>query len=915
MNSLKYLVALFIMLFFNPLLFGQKESANWYFGEQAGLNFNTSPPIPHTNGQLVTKEGCAAISDYTGALLFYTDGITVWNRSHQVMPNGTGLLGHTSSTMSALIIPKPGNASSYYIFTIDQPSYYLTEGEPISGISYSEVDMTLQSEMGDIVTATKNTHLVTYNTSNEIESEYKTTEKITAVTHRNGSFIWVITYFIDKFYAFLIDDTGINLTPVVSTVAQNIHPRINNEGVNISAIGYLKVSPDGKKIAIAHSSTTLGSPRTGTKNTGKALLYDFNNATGIVTNQQLILENSYPYGVEFSPNSKVLYLTASNFNEDDMLVESYVYQYNIESSNVRNSRQTINSSSNVAGALQLAINGKIYRAGYPASAEGSHLSVINAPNYLGFGCAYSHNSIYLAGKKAYLGLPPFIQSIFKYSFTYANTCFGDATTFEITSEDPYDSVFWDFGDGSTSVQETVTHTYTQPGNYTVSLILSINGISYEPLIKQVTIVNPPNVMADTYTLVQCDTDENTSDGVSTFNLDMANQPISLYTLDPIQVFYYTSLNDAIADAESTNALPNIYESTQAEQLIYAKIFRTNTTCFNIATVRLVTTASIDLGTVDITSCDDNNNGFAQFNLEEASAMFLSIHPNIPSDIEFSFYENSHDASLGVNPLPSIYSSTSTLIFVRAESNLICYGNGMLNLTVASFPPIEDFLLKVCPSDFPISISPYEEHTSQNYSYHWDSGETLANIAVNQPGDYQVVITDSELGCTKQITITVVSIPAPQVQEVIIQNLSATIELVANNEDYQFALNNSSSNFQTSNIFNSITPGEHTVFIKDMYNCAITSYTFYVLGFPKFITPNGDSMHDVWNVKGLEASRNQNTYVKIFDRYGKLLKMFSSIGFTGWDGTFNGKLLPEDDYWYRVELTNGQVFTGHFTLKF
>ena len=91
------------------------------FWKEAGLDFNSGSPVALTNGQLNTTEGCTTISDKNGNLLFYTDGSVVYDKSHQVMPNGYGLLGHYSSTQSAIIVPKPNNPNLYYIFTVDQP--------------------------------------------------------------------------------------------------------------------------------------------------------------------------------------------------------------------------------------------------------------------------------------------------------------------------------------------------------------------------------------------------------------------------------------------------------------------------------------------------------------------------------------------------------------------------------------------------------------------------------------------------------------------------------------------------------------------------------------------------------------------------------------------------------------------------
>ncbi len=108
-------------LFINTSVYAQLEASNWYFGFNAGLRFDpvSNTVTPLVNGQLSTNEGCASISDAQGNLLFYTDGITVYDRNHGVMQNGNGLLGDPSSTQSAIIIPKPQDSDIYYIFTVD----------------------------------------------------------------------------------------------------------------------------------------------------------------------------------------------------------------------------------------------------------------------------------------------------------------------------------------------------------------------------------------------------------------------------------------------------------------------------------------------------------------------------------------------------------------------------------------------------------------------------------------------------------------------------------------------------------------------------------------------------------------------------------------------------------------------------
>ena len=116
--SKNILVILLSVVFIFPVLnsFAQKETNWWYFGNKAGLNFNVmTSGVPQTlsNGSINTTEGCASISDANGGLLFYTDGIKVWDRNHVQMTNGFGMLGNPSSTQSGVIIPFPGNKNKF----------------------------------------------------------------------------------------------------------------------------------------------------------------------------------------------------------------------------------------------------------------------------------------------------------------------------------------------------------------------------------------------------------------------------------------------------------------------------------------------------------------------------------------------------------------------------------------------------------------------------------------------------------------------------------------------------------------------------------------------------------------------------------------------------------------------------------
>src|ERR1035437_2119171 len=116
---------IFFLIFFSTTTsFAQKQGNIWYFGNHAGLNFNSGSPIPLTNGQTYCPdlsssviEGTAVISDSSGTLLFYSNGTKIWNNHNLVMPNGDSLLGNFSSTQSSLIVPQPGSSQYFYVFT------------------------------------------------------------------------------------------------------------------------------------------------------------------------------------------------------------------------------------------------------------------------------------------------------------------------------------------------------------------------------------------------------------------------------------------------------------------------------------------------------------------------------------------------------------------------------------------------------------------------------------------------------------------------------------------------------------------------------------------------------------------------------------------------------------------------------
>ena len=127
-------------------------------------------------------------------------------------------------------------------------------------------------------------------------------------------------------------------------------------------------------------------------------------------------------------------------------------------------------------------------------------------------------------------------------------------------------------------------------------------------------------------------------------------------------------------------------------------------------------------------------------------------------------------------------------------------------------------------------------------------------------------------------------------------------------DYRYALNNGP--FQQEPFFENVPPGVHVVSVEDKNGCGVQDIEVYVIGYAKFFTPNGDGYNDTWQVLGILSQPASAIF--IYDKFGKLLAEIDALG-DGWNGVYNGKLLPPSDYWYMVQLEDGRVHRGHFSL--
>ena len=427
-------------------LCAQNENNIWYFGYGAGFDFNSGVALTIANGQTAASEGTSSVCDpATGALIFYTDGVTVWNRNHAIMTNGTGLLGNFSSTQSALIVPTPGNRSLYYIFT-NAP--YEGGANLSVGSNYSVVDMSQSGGLGSVVQ--KNVSLL-----------IPSTEKVVAMHSCDGRNYWIILhrYGTNEFLAYFLGSAGLSTIPIISTVG----PIINDP---FGALGYMMSSPDGRQLAMTTFSLFA------------TTLFDFNPATGVVSNPQTIDMTARGYGLCFSPDGSKLYISGHS--------PGLVLQYDLSSRNLATitaSRTVLqNMGTQIPGGLQLGPDGQIYMARF----NSSWCAVIRNPNLAGVACGYVHDGILLSPGSSRFGITNFVYPFANGAATdtlrarfFLNDTTICANTCVTLRDSSLGAAFWTWytpgatGD-SAEGRNPKPICYNDPGTYTIQLIIEKN---------------------------------------------------------------------------------------------------------------------------------------------------------------------------------------------------------------------------------------------------------------------------------------------------------------------------------------------------------------------------------------------------------------------------------------------------------
>ena len=681
----RHLFFLFFVCF--AVSYSQQQASNWYFGENAGIQFDNNNNITALDdGRLNTKEGCSSISDDDGNLLFYTDGSTVYNSNHNVMLNGTGLLGHDSSTQSAIVIPKPNDPNIYYIFTVGS-------NQQSNGLKYSVVDMRRDGNLGEVTL--KNQNLLS-----------QCAEKIAAVLKDcdTGS-IWVVslsnsngtsTNSMNTFHAFEVTNAGVNTTAVTS-----IFPNLSLFDMR----GYLKLSPDGTKLGCATVDADFH-------------LFDFDTDTGSVSNLQRLAipsSNNQPYGAEFSPNSEILYVTASNDlfgngDDDPNNHFSVLIQYDLLAANISSSATIIDNRNQYRSALQLGPDGRIYRSMARTYDIGlPFLSVINNPNQLGIACDYQDSAISLGNNDSTQGLPPFIASFFTEKVdiirngeesTYLPLCTGDFYTL-IADDIPGATYTWTLN-GRLLTETDFDLTINGPGTY--ELVIELNTGDCERIEGEAIVeyfeVPIANSISD-FTI--CD---NNNDSIWNFDLTNRDRDI-LGSQSPstYSVHYFESQTDA---DNNENEISGSFTNTVNPTTIYTRIHNDgNPNCYNTTSFSLeVFNTPIANPIITQELCDndddgDSANGQIEINLRDFDTLILDSQN--PSDYTITYHNSQLEAESGSGDLPNNYYNQITFqeeIFIRIENNLNsdCFDTTSFIAMINPIPEAFDSELIQCDED-------------------------------------------------------------------------------------------------------------------------------------------------------------------------------------------------------------------------
>lgn len=771
---MRYVNLLILFCVASSTLNAQNENKKWVFGQNAGMDFTSGSPVPLLGTSLTTDDNSAAISDAAGNLLFYSNGVTVWNSQNNVMSNGTGLMGHISGGQPATIVPHPGNPNLYYLFTVDAWAFS-------NGLRYSIIDMSLQSGLG-AVTSTKNVLLYS-----------PASEKVIAVKHCNRHDYWLITHNwnSNEFRVYLIDNNGLNTTPV-SSYTGTVHTGGTSGFYN--AAGQISVSENGKRIGLAIYDMAL------------VEIFDFDNSTGVVSNPISVSGFQNAWGVEFSRSGNVCYITrwqGSALWQIDLLAGNAAA---IQASTYLVANPTSPHPTYKSGYLKRGPDDKIYVAKYNSTSIG----VIDSPELLGASCNYIDNGFNLGGPLSKVGFDncTYQHSLPQPSIVSSGLC---EFTFNLSDTTGISNVYWNFGDPLSGSQDTSTlwsasHTFSTSGTYTVQCIIDYD--CYQDTLIQVISASANIVAGFTTPTVICSQTAsfiNTTSGASGYLWDFGDSTTSTQQ-SPTHVYQDTGTftvtliaisacgNDTVSSIVTIATQPTIsvsgIDTVCAGQTVTISASGANnyqwsggstatTSTINVAPI--VTTNYIVIGTNNL--CSSAPDTFVVTVLPAEIAVISGISPICTGQTVTlsasggTLYQWSGGASGSTSSI-TVSPTTTTTYYVMPSSGLCPAVPDTFTVVVYPVPIVNaGGNTQICAGQSTTLTA------SGGTSFQWSGGatDTTVSITVSPLITTTYFVTTSNGYCTSGFdTITVNVLPSPTVSIIGPANvcLGSTVTLTA-----------------------------------------------------------------------------------------------------------------------------------------
>ena len=470
-----------------PSALGQQaEWSRWYFGTHAALRFTPDSAVVLTDNRMQNSSACASLSDSLGRLQVYSNGVQAWNGRHQRMRNSAALGGDSLSSQGCVLVPRPGRAGRYYLFTLDS---WLGRN-PRRGLRMAEIDVNAGAGQGEVLLTNQP---VVPDTLLLRLGQHDFMEQAALLRHPDGRSWWLVTHLLDtnQFLSIRIDGTSFTRASVVLSSTGRVRTILpGNANSQVDGVGCLATSPDGRRLAL--NSLINGCE-----------VFDFDAATGRVSNPINLGYGVYSYGVAFSPNGRLLYCSRQGPNTTsctgNAITEVRQFDVTLPAAAVAASAVTVyNGCGAQVWGLQRAPNGLIYVANLRSSISGNQvtvLDVIRQPNVRGTGCQYTFGGIDLGVGHWVVRNFPVVPSLLPVQRLLAVettagavpgpagdqlACVGASVGFHATG--PMlgalgDTLEWEFGDGQRlrTVQLQVSHLYRLAGRYVLQVRLRSGG--------------------------------------------------------------------------------------------------------------------------------------------------------------------------------------------------------------------------------------------------------------------------------------------------------------------------------------------------------------------------------------------------------------------------------------------------------